>query len=243
MQAPISIVFPLYPGVTQLDFTAPYEVLRRIPNVRCTVATPSGGLLEPGCGLKFADTVRLSEIEHCTVMCVPGGYGTIAMLDDLEYLAHLSRLGANARYVTSVCTGSLLLAAAGLVQGRRVGCHWAWRHLLVPLGAIPDPARIVRDDHVLTGGGVTAGIDLALAITVELAGPEVAELIALTMEYAPEPPFESGRPELARAEIVREAQRCIEAHAGHREDAVRRAAARLATHASGRGSSADPPAA
>ena len=121
---------------------------------------------------------------------------------DPDFLAAIRRLAAGARYLTSVCTGSLILAAAGLLEGRRATCHWAWRDMLPLFGAIADPARVVRDGNLITGGGVTAGIDFALTLIAELAGDEVAQSVQLSLEYAPAPPFDAGRPDMAPAEIV-----------------------------------------
>jgi transcriptional regulator GlxA family with amidase domain len=138
----------------------------------------------------FAGLHRLDSIDACDLLCVPGGFGTVAALDDAAYLNSLRRLGANARYVTSVCTGSLLLAAAGLLRGKRAACHWAWRDKLADFGVVPDAARVVRDGNVFTGGGVTAGIDLALEVMAEVAGRDYAETVQLAIEYAPAPPFD-----------------------------------------------------
>jgi transcriptional regulator GlxA family with amidase domain len=116
-------------------------------------------------------------------------------------MAAIRRLSATARYVTSVCTGSLILGAAGLLQGRRATCHWASRELLEVFGSIPDAGRVVRDGNLITGAGGTAGIDLAFALVSELAGPEAAQTMQLVLEYAPEPPFQAGRPETAPASV------------------------------------------
>jgi cyclohexyl-isocyanide hydratase len=132
-----------------------------------------------------------------------------------------------ARYITSVCTGSLLLGAAGLLRGRRAACHWAWRDLLTAFGATPDPARVVRDGSIITGGGVTAGIDMALTVMAEIAGRDYAEAVQLGLEYAPSPPFDSGRPEAARPEVLEAARARVDAMRLERDAAVRRAAARL----------------
>ncbi|HEY4972614.1 MAG TPA: DJ-1/PfpI family protein, partial [Steroidobacteraceae bacterium] len=158
------VVFALYPEVTQLDFTGPFEVFARLPHARCLLASLEGGTIRGGGGITFAEVVRLADIADCALLCVPGGFGTIAALEDQRYLCELRRLAASARYVTSVCTGSLLLAAAGLLAGRRAACHWAWRDSLGAFGVSSDPARVVRDGNVITGGGVTAGIDLALTV-------------------------------------------------------------------------------
>lgn len=129
------------------------------------------------------------------------GDGFALAINDLRYMHEISRLAAAARYVTSVCTGSLILGAAGLLVGKRAACHWAFRDLLAMLGATPDPARGVRNGATIAGGGVTAGIDFALVVIAELAGQDVAEAVQLSLEYAPEPPFSSGRPEETSAEI------------------------------------------
>ncbi|HEX6866982.1 MAG TPA: DJ-1/PfpI family protein, partial [Caulobacteraceae bacterium] len=145
---------------------------------------------------------RLADIDSCDVLCVPGGFGTSEAIQTPELLDEIRRLAGTATYVTSVCTGSLVLAAAGLLKGKRAACHWGWRDQLALFGAIPDPARVVRDGNVLTGGGVTAGIDFAFTLAAEIAGPEMAQGIQLGLEYAPAPPFNSGRPETAPPEVL-----------------------------------------
>ena len=228
MSAPFTVVFPLYARMTQLDFTGPFEVFSRLPDARCVLASLDGGEIEADRGMRFAGLARLADVEDCTLLCVPGGYGTVAMLEDAAYLSELRRLAARARWITSVCTGSLLLAAAGLLTGRRAASHWAWRDQLARFGVTPDPARVVRDGNVITGGGVTAGIDLALEVTAEIAGRDYAEAMQLSIEYAPAPPFDSGRPERAREPVLRAAQARLDAVRAERDAAVRRAAARLA---------------
>jgi transcriptional regulator GlxA family with amidase domain len=177
--------------------------------------------------MTFTHIRRLADVDRCSLLCVPGGFGTIEAMEDTEYLDQLRRLAGQARYVTSVCTGSLLLGAAGLVQGRRAACHWAWRELLPVFGAVPDPARVVRDGNVITGGGVTAGIDMALTVVGEIAGIDFAEVVQLAIEYAPAPPFDAGRPEHARPEIVAAARRRLDATRAARDAAARRAGSRL----------------
>lgn len=222
-----TVVFALYPDVTQLDATGPFEVFSRLPDARCVLASVAGGVVECSGGLTLAQVVRLEDVASCAVLCVPGGYGCIAAMEDEIYLAALRRLAASARYVTAVCTGSLLLGAAGLLRGRHAASHWAWRELLADFGAIPDGERVVQDGTIFTGGGVTAGIDLALAVMAEMAGPVHAQSVQLAIEYAPAPPFDSGRPERARPEVVRAAMARIEATRAERNAAVKRAAARL----------------
>jgi transcriptional regulator GlxA family with amidase domain len=151
----------------------------------------------------------------------------MAAMGDEVYLSQLRRLAAVARYITSVCTGSLLLAAAGLLEGKRAACHWAWRESLSAFGVTPDPARVVRDGNVISGGGVTAGIDMALTVMAEIAGAEYAQAVQLAIEYAPAPPFDSGRPEIARPEIVAAARTRLAAVRSERDTAVMRAAAAL----------------
>jgi transcriptional regulator GlxA family with amidase domain len=202
MSGSIDVVFALFPRVTQLDFTGPYEVLWRVPGAQVTLASREGGALCADGGLGFGGLSRLDAVERADVLCVPGGSGVTDALLDEEYMRHVRRLGASARYLTSVCTGSLILAGAGLLEGKRAACHWAWRALLAEQGVLVEEARIVRDGRVITGGGVTAGIDFGLAVAAELAGEAAARAIQLAIEYAPEPPFASGRPELATPDIL-----------------------------------------
>lgn len=223
------IVFALYPNVTQLDFTGPHEVLARLPGARCILASSTGGDLEADGGLVFARVRRLAEIERCALLCVPGGFGTIAAMEDQELLAQLRRLATTARYVTSVCTGALVLGAAGLLKGKRATSHWAWRDALPSFGATLDSARVVRDGNIFTGGGVTAGIDFALTVLAEVAGADFAQSVQLVIEYAPAPPFNSGRPELAPPHVLASAQPRYERMRGARDAAVQRAAARLSS--------------
>ena len=221
----LTIVFALYPGVTHLDFTGPQQVLCRLPGARTIAASADGEPIEAD-GLTFANLSRLADVPACDVICVPGGLGCTDAMADPEFMAQVKRLAATARYVTSVCTGSLILAAAGLLNGRRAACHWAWRDMLAPFGAIPDPARVVRDGNVFTGGGVTAGIDFALTLAAEIAGAEDAQGIQLMLEYAPAPPFDSGRPETAPPEVLRQVQaRMAEGSAGRRGAVAQVAAA------------------
>lgn len=227
MSVDFPVVFALYPNVTQLDFTGPYEVLARVPGAQCVLASVAGGTIEAPGGITFAGIRKLQDVDSCALLCVPGGYGTVQALEDRQYLAQLRRLAGSARYVTSVCTGSLLLAAAGLLTGKRAACHWAWRDSLAAFGVIPDPARVVREGNIITGGGVTAGIDMALTVLAEIAGADYAQAVQLVIEYAPMPPFDSGRPESARPEIVAAARKRLDAVSAERDAAVRRAAAAL----------------
>jgi transcriptional regulator GlxA family with amidase domain len=225
----IRIVFALFPGVTQLDFTGPHEVLSRLPGAELILASRAGGTIDTGGGMIFAGLRRLAEIERCDIVCVPGGLGaTDNAIADTEFLRELRRLATGARYVTSVCTGSLVLGAAGLLRGRRAACHWAWRELLALFDAIPDPARVVRDGNIVTGGGVTAGIDFALALVAEIAGRDTAETIQLGIEYAPAPPFDAGSPESAPPAILARLRDRMAEVVPRRRAAAEAAAARLA---------------
>ncbi|MGH7011512.1 MAG: DJ-1/PfpI family protein [Caulobacteraceae bacterium] len=226
LRADLVIVFPLYPGVTQLDFTGPMQVLSRLPGTRIILASKAGGALEAD-GLRLADLAVLKEQDRCDVLCVPGGPGATAAGLDEEFVGEIRRLAKGARFVASVCTGSLVLGAAGLLEGRRAACHWAWRELLALFGAQPADERVVRDGNLLTGGGVTAGIDFALALAAEIAGEEIAQAIQLSLEYAPAPPFDSGRPESASAEVLSRVEKGLAKMRDTRVAEAREAARRL----------------
>jgi transcriptional regulator GlxA family with amidase domain len=223
MSSPFEIVFALYPKLTQLDVTGPFEVLRHLPNARVHLASREGGSLVADSGLVLADLERLSDLPQCDLICVPGGQGLTAALGDAAYLAEVRRLAHGARYITSVCTGSLVLAAAGLLEGKRATCHWAWRDLLAECGVEVDAARVVRDGNVITGGGVTAGIDFALTVVAEIAGPAAAQSIQLMLEYAPAPPFDAGSPETAPHAILERMRERTSQLLAERRAAVQRA--------------------
>jgi cyclohexyl-isocyanide hydratase len=222
------IVFAVFPGATQLDFTAPHQVFSLLPGAEVIVASAAGGTLETP-GLIFAGLRRLADIPACDVICVPGGYGAtdIAALDEV-FLGELRRLAKSARYVTSVCRGSLTLAAAGLLRGKRAASHWAWRDELPRFGAIPDSGRVVRDGSIVNGGAVTAGIDFALTVVAEIAGIEMAQAIQLQIEYAPAPPFDAGSPETAPPAVLARVRERMAPGAARSRAAIEAAAARLA---------------
>jgi transcriptional regulator GlxA family with amidase domain len=161
------------------------------------------------------------------LLFVPGGMAATDVIDDLAFMTELKRLALGARYLTSVCTGSIVLGAAGLLKGKRAACHWAWRDILPLFGAIPDGGRVVRDGDILTGGGVTAGIDFALVVAAELAGLAVAQSIQLGIEYAPAPPFDAGRPESAPPEALALVRARLAKVWPSRLEGARAAAARL----------------
>lgn len=222
------IVFAIFPGVTQLDFTGPHQVFSSLPGAEVLVASSEGGVVESG-GLTFAGLARLADIPHCDVICVPGGRGaTDIAVHDEAFLRELRRLAAGARYVTSVCTGALVLGAAGLLRGKRATTHWAWHEQLALFGAIPDKGRVVRDGNVITGGGVTAGIDFALSVVAELYDAETAQAIQLGIEYAPAPPFNAGSPETAPPAILARVRERNAPSTPLRQASIEKAAARLA---------------
>lgn len=224
--AAIEIVIPLYPDVTHLDFTGPHQVLSRIPGARVTVASMGGADISAE-GLVFTGLADLAKVERCDVICVPGGFGTTAAMLDEAYMAEVTRLAKGAKYLTSVCTGSLILAATGLIRGRRAACHWAWRELLEPFGVIVDESRVARDGNLITGGGVTAGLDFAFTMVAELAGETLAQSVQLGLEYSPAPPFNAGRPETAPPEILAAVRQLMDTRISGRIEAARTAAARL----------------
>jgi putative intracellular protease/amidase len=224
--AKLQIVIPLFPDVTHLDFTGPHQVLSRAPGAELIVASMGGRDIAAE-GLVFAGLKDLAQVERCDLLCVPGGFGaTDAMLDE-AFMREIRRLGAPSRYLTSVCTGSLILAAAGFLNGKRAACHWAWRELLEPFGAIVDESRVARDGNIITGGGVTAGLDFAFTVLAEIASEEFAKTVQLGLEYAPAPPFDAGRPELAPPQVLAAYNRRIGPVVAARRAAAEEAAGRL----------------
>lgn len=198
---PIDIVFMLYPTFTLQDFAGANEVFARLPEVTVRVATPDGGPVTSDTDITFADSLKIGDVTSCDIICVPGGTNhKRAMMPDVQ--ENLRRLAAQATYVTSICNGSLILGNAGLLKGKRSACWWGQRSLLKQYGAIPDPARVVIDGRNMSGGGVTAGIDFALTVGAILRGEIAAQVVQLTMEYAPDPPFKSGRVETAPPEVI-----------------------------------------
>jgi len=200
--SPIEIGLLVFPNVQQLDLTAPYEVFASWPRARVRLVWKTLDPVVSSTKLVLAPDSTFETSPQLDVLCVPGGAGINALLTDEETLSFVRRQAGTARFVTSVCTGALLLGVAGLLKGRRATTHWASHHLLAALGAIPVRERVVRDDRLMTGGGVTAGIDFALALVAELAGREVAEAIQLNLEYAPAPPFDAGSPDNAPAKVL-----------------------------------------
>jgi cyclohexyl-isocyanide hydratase len=196
----------LFPRMTQLDLTGPFEVFTRLPDAQVLLLSKTLEPVEADSGLRVLPYATLHDCPQLDVICVPGGPGVNALMEDAEVLDWLRRQSEEARYVSSVCTGSLVLGAAGLLRGKHATSHWNARDMLPAFGAIPTEGRVVRDGNLFTGGGVTAGIDFALTMVAELAGAQVARAIQLQIEYAPAPPFDAGTPESAPSDIVRAAR-------------------------------------
>jgi cyclohexyl-isocyanide hydratase len=191
-----------FPAMTQLDLTGPLQVFTSLPNAEVHVLWKTLDPIRTHGGLTLIPDTTLADCPALDVICVPGGAGVLDLMDDPDVLSFLRTQAEHATFVGSICTGSLVLGAAGLLRGKRATTHWAWTDLLAPLGAIATKGRVVRDGKFMTGGGVTAGIDFALTMVAELAGQEVAETIQLGIEYAPAPPFDAGSPDTARPELV-----------------------------------------
>jgi transcriptional regulator GlxA family with amidase domain len=187
----VNIICFVFDGVTALDAVGPYEVLARLPGATLRFAGPARGVVRTDNRmLGLAADVSIDEVDACDLLVVAGGFATRALERDERVLAWLRAIDATTRITAAVCTGSLLLGAAGLLRGRRANTHWAQRERLAGWGAIPTAERVVRDGKYATAAGVSAGIDLALALAVELAGLEVAQGIQLSIEYDPGPPAE-----------------------------------------------------
>jgi transcriptional regulator GlxA family with amidase domain len=184
-----------------MELAGPFEVFSLLPGTTCRLTSIDGGVVQADGGVSLTDVKRLRDIESCGVLCVPGGFGVTAAMRNPAYISQLQRLSANARYVTSVGNGSLLLAAAGVLDGRRAACHWAWRQRLARFGATADASRVVRDGNVITGRGAIDGVDVALAVLAEIAGPGYAHAVHITLEYAPTPSFGAPMQNLTPQEI------------------------------------------
>jgi len=198
----LQIGFLVFPQVQQLDLTGPHDVLASLPGAATHLIWKTRDPVVSSSGLVLTPDVTYETCPPLDVICVPGGSGVTDLLRDERTIEFVRKQAASARFVTSVCTGALLLGAAGLLRGRRATTHWAFHSLLEPLGAIPTHARVVRDGNLITGGGVTAGIDFGLTVAAELAGADEAQAIQLELEYAPAPPFDAGDPDVAPQAVV-----------------------------------------
>ena len=223
----LQIGFLLFPGIQQLDLTGPYDVLGSLPDVKLHLVWKDLATVTSSTGLVFTPTITYADCPNLDVICVPGGAGVGPLMEDPQTLGFLKDQAHTARYVTSVCTGALVLGAAGLLRGRKATTHWAYHDLLAALGATAVKARVVRDGNLLTGGGITAGIDFALSLVADLYGEAAAQLVQLQSEYAPAPPFDSGSPQTAPAHVLAQALKRTAQSRKDRAEIVARAAARL----------------
>lgn len=224
----LTIGLLLFPQVQQLDLTGPYDVFATLPEADVRLIWKDRAPLRASSGMWLTPDTPYADCPALDVICVPGGSGVGPLMEDAETLAFLRRQAGQARYLTSVCTGALVLGAAGLLRGRRATTHWAFHELLAPFGAIPVEARVVRDGNLVTGGGITAGIDFALTLVAELCGDAVAQSVQLQLEYAPAPPFDAGSPARAPAELVARVRERSAPLLAQRRAIVERAAAALA---------------
>ncbi len=224
---PISVAFLLFPNVTQLDLTGPAQVLSRLGNVTLDLVWKDREPVRTDAGFAIVPTATFAEVPRADILCVPGGMGVTDVIADDAAMAWVRAVGAEARWVTSVCTGSLILGAAGLLKDYRAATHWSWRDYLAMFGAEMVPERVVVDRNRVTGGGVTAGIDFALTLMAEVRSAEFAKAVQLSLEYDPAPPFDAGSPEKAGPELIATYQRRVAQLAPDREEKFRAAAARL----------------
>jgi cyclohexyl-isocyanide hydratase len=200
-EPPLVIGMLLYPGFTMLDLVGPLTVFSMHAKLHLLWKTLEPVASDSGVGL--VPTTLLSDCpEKLDVLFVPGGFGTEAAMADAELIAFLQTAAQRADYITSVCSGSLLLGAAGLIDGYRATTHWALHDALSQFGAQPVKARVVTDRNRISGGGVTAGIDFGLTVLAQLRGADVAQMVQLMMEYDPQPPFDAGSPEKAGNAVV-----------------------------------------
>lgn len=217
----------IFPDITQLDLTGPYEVFIKFPDATVHLIWKTRDPITVAGGMQILPTTTFAECPQLDIICVPGGAGMNPLLNDEESLQFIRSQAPAAKYVTSVCTGSLVLGAAGLLKGKRATTHWMSHEMLAEFGAIPVHERVVRDGNILTGGGVTAGIDFALTLAAEELGPEAAKKIQLGIEYNPAPPFNAGSPESAGEEVVSALHRASSARQSDRLRDVKKAASRL----------------
>ncbi len=227
----MQIAFLLFPGMTQLDMTGPAQFLARLPGASVHHVAGSLDPVPTDAGFAILPTATYAEVPAPEILCVPGGIGVASVMNDAAAMDWLRQAGAAATWVTSVCTGSLILGAAGLLRGYRATTHWAWHHHLAMFGAEPVHARTVVDRNRVTGGGVTAGIDFALTLIAEVAGQGVAKGIQLGFEYDPAPPFDAGSPDKAGPELVARYAEASARRAPGREAELVAAAERLGFHA------------
>ncbi len=224
---PFHIGLLLFPDITQLDMTGPYEVFIKFPEAKVHLIWKSREPVTAGGGMQISPTMTFKDCPPLDLICVPGGPGMNALLNDADTLDFIRRQAKGARYVTSVCTGALVLGAAGLLAGKRAATHWMSREMLRAFGATPVAERVVVDGNVITGGGVTAGIDFALKVAAQAFGDDLAKSIQLGIEYDPHPPFDAGSPERAAPALVARVRADAARRQAERQAAVDVAAAKL----------------
>jgi cyclohexyl-isocyanide hydratase len=227
MSAPLQIGLVIFPKVTQLDLTGPVQVFSSVPGAQVHLIWKRIEPVASDSVLTLTPTITFADCPQLDVICVPGGLGTNDMINDEEVLDFLRRQAKSAKYITSVCTGSLVLGAAGLLQGYRAATHWTAMEFLAAFGAIPTKTRVCVDRNRVTGGGVTAGIDFALTLVSIMVDRQTAEAIQLGIEYNPAPPFNAGSPDSAPPEILALLKQRIAPAQARRGEAIDRAAARL----------------
>lgn len=228
----IHIGLLVFPKLTQLDLTGPLQVFSRVPGAKVHLIWKRIEPVPSDTVLALLPTITYADCPQLDVICVPGGSGTDDMVNDAETLDFLRKQAAGARYVTSVCTGSLVLGAAGLLDGYRATTHWSALDHLSRFGATPVKTRVCVDRNRLTGGGVTAGIDFALTLAAELAGRTAAEMIQLGLEYNPAPPFNAGSPDIAPPEVLARLEPLLAPSRERRRIAIETAAEHLRQAAS-----------
>ncbi|WP_395338270.1 DJ-1/PfpI family protein [Ningiella sp. W23] len=214
----LNIGFLVFPGITILDAIGPAEVLANVPGAKVHTIWKTRESVNTKTGFEFTPSTSMDDAPLLDVLCIPGGYGINALLNDEKCIDFVQQQAKQAKYVTSVCTGALLLGAAGLLKGRKAATHWAWLEKLSYFGAIPTAERVVSDGNIITGGGVTAGIDFALTLVTKLCDENVAKLIQLSLEYDPKPPFDSGSPKSAAPELVKIARDRLAQREAHFDD-------------------------
>jgi len=231
MPAPLQIGLVLFPWVTQLDFTGPLQVFSSVPGAQLHLIWKRIEPVPSDSVMMLTPTATFADCPQLDVICVPGGFGTDDMINDEEMLGFLRKQAEGARYVTSVCTGSLVLGAAGLLRGYRAATHWTAMEYLAAFGATAAKTRVCVDRNRVTGGGVTAGIDFALTLVSLLTDRQTAQAIQLRLEYNPAPPFNAGSPDTAPPEILAFMKEKIAPAQARRVEKINRAAARLAAPA------------
>jgi len=227
MSVPLQIGLLVFPKVTQLDFTGPLQVFASVPGATVHLIWKRIEPVPSDSVMMLTPTTTFAGCPQLDVICVPGGAGIDDMVNDEEMLAFLRKQAEGAKYVTSVCTGSLVLGAAGLLKGYRAATHWSAMEYLSAFGATPVKTRVCTDRNRVTGGGVTAGIDFALSLVSMLVDPKTAEAIQLRIEYNPAPPFNSGSPDTAPADVLTLVNERIAPNQARRSQAIERAAVRL----------------